>query len=200
VKFAPRSLVPTCPPLCCPERSSSSLFTSLASCGGPLFSQPYKLLFPPVRRGLGAQALCFDHHPNCHGGVPLWPLCSDLSASALPFLRDLYGLCFQRFAASLALLALFFGLPFFVFSNFQPLFAKYPGWGVSPPSLRTSALSAPRLRLFTQSLQKCVVLIPGLSRSSGRPLTRVHLIRLSTVNCRLSRLPSHNAKIHSNSL
>jgi hypothetical protein len=169
VKFASRSLVPTCPPLSYPERSSSSLFTSLASCGGPLFSQPYELFFPPARRSLGEQALCFDHHPNCHGGVPLWPLCSDLSASALPFLRDLYGLCFQRLAASLALLALFFGLAPFVFSNFQPLFAKYRGVGY-PLAL---------MRLFTQSLEGCVILWTfPISLSPRRPFD----FQLSTVD------------------
>ena len=36
----------------------------------PLFSYSYELLFPPARRILGGQSLCFDNHPHCPGVSP----------------------------------------------------------------------------------------------------------------------------------
>jgi hypothetical protein len=143
VKLAFESLLSAYQRVSASRRVSRSLFAA------PLFSQPYELLFP--------QALCFDNHLNCPRGVPLWPLCSDLRALCVALSPASLVQCFQQLAASLALLALFFELPFFVFSNFQTLFAKHRGWGISlsnaftghrgwgtlPLALRTSALSAP---------------------------------------------------------
>jgi hypothetical protein len=185
VKLASEPL-PACLPFSCLMKFSSSLFAS------PLFSQPYELLVPPARRTPGAQAPCSDNHLN-RPGVCCWGLSALLSrhsplATSLAFsvACSLFGALGSLFRASAL-----------CFQQLPASFCKIPGGGVPSRFLCETRRS---LRLFTQSLQKCVVLIPGLSRSSGRPLTRVHLIRLSTVNCRLSRLPSHNAKIHSNSL
>jgi hypothetical protein len=188
VKFASRSLVPTCPPFSYPERSSSCFLLPLPAAAGLCFHNLTNC-FSRLSAGVLARKPFVLITIRIAPGVYLCGLCAPTSVpSVLRFLRDLYGLCFQRFAASLALLALFFGLAPFVFSNFQSLFGKYRGWGY-PRLLR----KPPRpLRLFTQSLEGCVILLDF----SDLPLTPP-TFRLSTVDC---RLPSHNAKIHSNSL
>jgi hypothetical protein len=179
---------PACPPFSCLMKFSSSLFAS------PLFSQPYELLVPPARRSLGEQALCSDNHLN-RPGVCCWgrsallsrhsPLATSLAFSvacslfgALGSLFRASALCFQQLPAS---------------------FCKIPG-GVGYPlafsaSLRNSALSAP-LYPEPRRVRYPYTRILGLPRSTNLPTTPP-TFRLSTVDC---RLPSHNAKIHSNSL
>jgi hypothetical protein len=174
VKFAPRSLVPTCPLLCCPERSSSCFLLPLPAAAGLCFHNLTNC-FSRLSAGVLARKPVVLITIRIAPGCTLCGLCAPTSVpSVLRFLRDLYGLCFQRFAASLTLLPLFFNLPSFVFSNFQPLFAKHPGWGY-PRML----CEPPRpLRLFTQSLEGCVILWTfPISLSPRRPFD----FQLSTI-------------------
>jgi hypothetical protein len=103
------------------QNSSLCLRASVATeFVAPLFSQPYELL--------SAQSLYFDNHPRCPG------VCGHRSftnASAIG-VQAIQRHCFQRFAASLQLLALFCRVPVFVFNRLQPLFAKHPGVGGMP--------------------------------------------------------------------
>jgi hypothetical protein len=96
----------------------------------PLFSHSYELLFPPVRRTLGGQLLCFDNVPHCPG-VSGRTSCPSLSlsnrVSAPPAnsnsRRQIHS--FHPLAASLAS----FSTPAFYFQQPAASFAKSPGWG-----------------------------------------------------------------------
>jgi hypothetical protein len=194
VKFASQSLVPTCSPLCCPERSSSSLFTSLASCGGPLFSQPYELLFPPARRSLGEQALCSDNHLN-RPGVCCWGLSALLSRHSSLATRH-----FPCIFSSLQPL----WRSWLSFSSVRPLFSATSslflqntgGGGVSPAfsaNLRDPCASLPRASKGALSLYSDTWTSSIDQSTTTQPLP--FDFQLSTVD-----FPCHNAKIHSNSL
>jgi len=138
VKLASQPLVPTCPPFSCPDKSSSSLFTS------PLFSQSYELLFPPARRSLGGQALCFDNHLNCPGVYPLWSLCSDLCALCVALFPVSVWSVFSEAYSLFNALGSLFRASVLCFQQLPASFCKIPGVGGYPPlSRRTSATSAP---------------------------------------------------------
>ena len=86
---------------------------------GPLFSSPYKSLFPQL--------------PSFHIGVSP----SGVSSKTSPPLclgPVSQTLCSQRLAASLCLFALFSALVPFVFKRLQPLLPKYRGGGFDSPS------------------------------------------------------------------
>jgi hypothetical protein len=173
VQLAFESLLSAHQHVSAPSNVSRSLFAA------PLFSQPYELLFP--------QALCFDNHLNCPG---VWGC--DASCGILPIQQsESQATPFQQLADSCTLFALFLRPAFFVFSNFQTLFVKHRGWGIPSQipyrtaypllALRTSALSAPRVILWTLPIYL------------AQPLS--FDFQLPTVD-----FPSINAKIHSNSL
>jgi hypothetical protein len=101
-----------------------------------LFSDSNELFFPPARRTLGGQALCFDSHPHCPGVLSqdLPPLCLGLSV-ANPFFSCDCGL----FGVSKKVICL--GI-----MNFRTLLQKHPGWGVSQSKRRQrpALLAEPR--------------------------------------------------------
>src|SRR6266404_5712637 len=70
-----------------------------------------------------AQLLCIHIHANPQGCHPCF------LAYARMTIHKLQVYFFQKLAASLSLLPLFFELPSFVFNRLQPLLAKYPGGG-----------------------------------------------------------------------
>ena len=172
----------------------------------PLFSQPYELLSPPARRSLGEQALCSDNHLNrpgvCCGGSPRFYLATRHPPLVYPerCLRRAISLAFS-IACSL------FGAPkkvnSFAIKQIQPLFPKHPGWGGYPPCLsrhspfatRHLPSSAPSAPLYPEPRR--VRYTPWTFPINPSTSQGASLFRLSTVDC---RLPSHNAKIHSNSL
>ena len=189
MKLALQPLVPTCPPFACPDKSSSSLFTSA------LFSESYELLFPPARQSLGGQALCFDNHLNCPGVYPLWSLCSDLRALCVALFPGSVWSVFSEAYSLFNALGPLFRASVLCFQQLTASFCKIPGVGGIPRFLG----EPPR------PLRLCVILMLSefsdiwfrtfpIDRSTSHP---ADLFRPSTVDC---RLPVHNAKIHSNSL
>ncbi len=163
MKLASQPLLPACPP--CPRQKKSSrlLFAAPARHGGPLFSQPYELLFPAARRSLGGQALCFDNHLNCPG-------CGDLRALSWHSPLPSY---FQQLAASFALPKKSTPLQ----SSKSSLFFKNTRVGGTRPA-------------FSANLGALCASLPRASKGAlsfglfPRPLTRVHLFQLSTVDYR----------------
>lgn len=162
-----------------PRKPSNSVFAA------SLFSYSYGLLFP--------QLLSFDNHLNCPGVVvyPLCPPCSDLRARFVVLLSR-FCCCFSNLQP--------LGRSGLSFSSSRPLFSiacslfsqNARGWGIphdsaghpgrALPSLRTSALSAPRRYLYAFRALPSAACTPS---------------RLSTVDC---RLPFHNAKIQTTPL
>ncbi len=174
MKLALQPLVPTCPPFACPDKSSSSLFTSA------LFSESYELLFPPARQSLGGQALCFDNHLNCPGVYPLWSLCSDLRALCVALFPGSVWSVFSEAYSLFNALGPLFRASVLCFQQLTASFCKIPGVGGIPRFLG----EPPRpLRLFTQSLEGCVILFLWTFRSTDYLSPRRSL---STFNCRLS--------------
>src|SRR5258708_38791773 len=105
----------------------SSLPSSATPC---VFSQPAT---PPVICATWRQYLSRSqrvaHSSRHHGGVA--PSAFPVHAVAVSALSvSLWQTpCFQQFAASLSLFALFFALSSFVFNSLQTLLQKHPGWG-----------------------------------------------------------------------
>jgi hypothetical protein len=97
----------------------------------PLFSyslapirEGYELLFPPARRTLGGQTLCFDNYPHCpwvwgsnSSPAPVF-LCALCVSVANPF----FSYYCELFVVAKKLICR--GI-----SNFHTLFRKHPGWG-----------------------------------------------------------------------
>jgi hypothetical protein len=184
VKLASQPLLPASPPFSHLKKLSSSLFAF------PLFSQLYELLFP--------QALCFDNHLNCPGVYPLWSPCSDLRAlcvalfSRLRFFRISSSCVFNSLHPLLRSWLSFSSLRS-LFSATSSLFLQNTGGGGYPPAFSAN------LRALCASLPRASK--GALSLSLDLPDRPIDLPPGSiSFNCRLSRLPSHNAKIHSNSL
>jgi len=168
VKLALQPLVPTCPPFACPDKSSSSLFTSA------LFSESYELPFPPARQSLGGQALCFDNHLNCPGVSPLWSPCSDLRALCVAlfpvasFSTSLHPV-FSIACSLLGALGSLFRASVLCFQQLPASFCKIPGVGGIPAfSANLRALCASALSLCFRSF---LIYGFGLSRSTDLPLT-----------------------------
>jgi hypothetical protein len=90
---------------CLPPDPLACLYASAAlKSVAPLFSyfapirEGYELLFPPARRPLGGQALCFDDHPHCPGVSPpaSFRLCVSVSLWQIPSFHAIAGSLLSR--------------------------------------------------------------------------------------------------------
>jgi hypothetical protein len=101
----------------------------------PLFSyspapirEGYELLFPPARRTLGGQTLCFDNHPHSPG---VW------GSTASGFLRALCAVAFPGLVGAASPFFSYYCKLFcslkkvnsFAIKQIQTLFRKHPGVG-----------------------------------------------------------------------
>ena len=158
----------------------------------PLFSYSYELLFPPARRTLGGQTLCFDNHPHCPG---VWEansriasvfLCALCVSVANPF----FSYYCELFVVAKKVICL--GI-----KNFRTLLQKHPGWGVSihdklVSRSRSPWSSQPRdvsVRRFSPSHEQARRSSSGTTTYTRQPYASLCAARRST--CRASPSVAH---------
>ena len=169
------------------------------SLAAPLFSyslapirKGYELLFPPARRTLGGQTLCFDNHPHCPGvwGSNSSPAPVFLCALCVSVANPFFSYYCELFVVAKKVIRL--GI-----RNFRTLLQKHPGWGVSihdklVSRSRSPWSSQPRdvsVRRFSPSHEQSRRSSSGTTTYTRQPYASLCAARRST--CRASPSVAH---------